>query len=172
MIKIIIGPRSIGKTTIGIALSKKLNESYFDFDKFVEEKLNGINNHIKENSIESYRLEETIVLIEFLKNLPNNCIISLGGGTIASQFESFNKKNIELLYDVGTIIYLSPSESFDESIKILHEREIKREGSKTLNEIKELFPLRKSIYEKIANINLMVERKPKDQVVKELIKKL
>ncbi len=172
MIKIIIGPRSIGKTTIGIALSKKLNESYFDFDEFVEEKLNGINNHIKENSIESYRLEETKILNEFLKNLPNNCILSLGGGTIASQFEIFNKENVKSLRNIGRIIYLSPSESTDEAIKILHEREIKRKGNKTFEETKKLFPLRKPVYTKIADINLVIERNPVDQIVEELVRKL
>jgi shikimate kinase len=172
MIKILIGPRSIGKTSIGIALSKKLNEPYFDFDEFVEKELNGIDNHIENKGVESYRAEETKILIKFLEPLPKDCNISFGGGTMASQFQIFNKKNAESLQNVGTIIYISPSENSEEALKIIHSREVKREGNKSFEETKKLFHLRKPAYEKIANVKLTIQEKPVHQIVEELIQKL
>ena len=65
MIIIFIGPRSIGKSTIGKALSKKLKVKYFDFDTYVEKELKGIDEHIEKKSVESYRVEEEKIEVCF-----------------------------------------------------------------------------------------------------------
>ncbi len=125
---ILIGPRSVGKSTIGKGLAKKLKVKYFDFDEFVEDKLDGIDKHIKKLGIESYRKQESKLLKESLSHLPNDVIISLGGGTIASQFPKLNKENIDEIKKRGKIIYLSPSNNKKEAIKILFKNERSRKG--------------------------------------------
>ena len=166
---IIIGPRSIGKSTIGKALSKKLNIEYFDFDTYVEKELNGIDQHIKENGVESYRTEEEKILKQFISDIPKECIISVGGGTIASQFNNISKRNSSLLKSTGKIIYLSPSENKEEATKILFEREQKRGGDKTYSETIKLFELRKPIYEEIFDLKIEVNDKSIAEIVKILL---
>ena len=167
---IIIGPRSIGKSTIGKALSKKLNIEYFDFDTYVEKELNGIDQHIKENGVESYRIEEEKILKQFISDIPKECIISVGGGTIASQFNNISKRNSSFLKSTGKIIYLSPSENKEEATKILFEREQKRAGDKTYSETLKLFELRKPIYEKFFDLKIEVKNKPIAEIVDDIIK--
>ena len=166
---IIIGPRSIGKSTIGKALSKKLNIEYFDFDTYVEKELNGIDQYIKENGVESYRTEEEKILKQFISDIPKECIISVGGGTIASQFNNISKRNSSLLRSTGKIIYLSPSENKEEATKILFEREQKRAGDKTYSETIKLFELRKPIYEEIFDLKIEVNDKSIAEIVKILL---
>ena len=169
---IIIGPRSIGKSTIGKALSKKLNIEYFDFDTYVEKELNGIDRHIKEDGVESYRTEEEKILKQFVSELPKSCVISVGGGTIASQFNNLSIRNSSLLKSVGNIIYLSPSENKEEATKILFEREQKRAGDKTYSETLKLFEIRKPIYEKISNLKIEVKNKSISEIIEILLIKV
>jgi shikimate kinase len=169
---ILIGPRSVGKSTIGKYLAKELKIEYFDFDEFVEKKLNGIDKHIKKLGVESYRKKESKILREFLLNLPKEAIISIGGGTIASQFSRLNSINIKEIKKIGKIIYLSPSNNKKEAVKILFKNERNRKGDKTLKDIEKLFYLRKPIYEKLGDLNIIIGDKKPDKIVKEVINKI
>ena len=162
---VFIGPRSIGKSTAGKVLSKKLKIEYFDFDAYVEKELKGIDEHIEKNGVESYRVEEEKILKQFVSELPERCVISVGGGTIASQFKSLNEININILKSLGNIIYLSPSENKEEATKILFEREQKRNGNKKYSEIIKLFELRKPIYEKLFDLKIEVKNKSPSEIV-------
>ena len=169
---IFIGPRSIGKSTVGKALAQKLNFEYFDFDEYVELKLNGIDQHIENNSVESYRIEEEKILKKFVSELPEKCVVSVGGGTIASQFKDVSKRNVEILKKNGKIIYLSPSEDKKEAIEILFEREQKRKGDKDYSETVKLFEIRKPIYEKIFDVKIEVKNKSLSEIVDDILLKV
>ncbi|MBW2985402.1 hypothetical protein KY313_01990 [Candidatus Woesearchaeota archaeon] len=172
MIIIFIGPRSIGKSTIGKALSKKLKVKYFDFDTYVEKELKGIDEHIEKKSVESYRVEEEKILKQFVVDIPKECILSVGGGTIASQFDEISKSNSKLLKATGKIIYLSPFENKEKAIKMLFEREQKRAGDKTYSETIKLFELRKPIYEEIFDLKIEVNDKSIAEIVEILLIKV
>jgi len=166
---IFIGPRSIGKSTVGKVLAQKLNFKYFDFDEYVELKINGIDQHIKNNSVESYRIEEEKILKQFILELPKKCVVSVGGGTVASQFQDISLRNAKILKSVGTIIYLSPSEDKEAATKILLEREQKRKDDKDHSETIKLFEIRKSVYEKIFDIKIEVKNKSPSEIVEDII---
>ena len=77
----IMGLMGSGKSVIGKDLSKYLNLEFYDTDKEIEIKTKKTINEIFENKGELYfRDIEEKVCIEIL-NL-NNCVISLGGGSI------------------------------------------------------------------------------------------
>lgn len=169
---IFIGPRSIGKSTVGKALAQKLNLEYFDFDEYVEEKLNGIDQYIEDNDVESYRVEEEKILKRFVSELPENFVVSVGGGTVASQFKEISQINANLLTKSGKIIYLSPSENKEEATEILHKREQKRKGDKDYSETLKLFELRKPIYEKIFDLKFEVKNKSPSKIVNDILLKV
>ena len=169
---IIVGPRSIGKSTTGKVLAEKFNLDYFDFDEYIEDKLGGIDRHIKKNGVESYRVREERILLDFISELPDEFVISVGGGTVASQFEEISQRNTKVLKRLGKIIYLSPSENKNEAINILFEREKKRGGNKDYDETLKLFELRKSIYENLFDIKIEVKGKSTLQVIDDILLKL
>ena len=77
----IMGLMGSGKSIIGKDLSKYSNLKFYDTDKEIELKTNRSINEIFEKDGESYfrKIEENICLVLLSKN---NCIISIGGGSI------------------------------------------------------------------------------------------
>ena len=95
----IMGLMGSGKSIIGKDLSKYSNLKFYDTDKEIELKTNKSINEIFEMSGESYfrKIEEKICLELLTKN---NCIISLGGGSI------INKKIRKAINQNSYSIYL------------------------------------------------------------------
>ncbi len=169
---ILIGPRSVGKSSVGSCLAKKLNVKYFDFDEYVDEKIGGIDKYIESTDVRSYRLEEKKLLSKFLSSLPKNCVISVGGGTIASQFKDMNKTNTTKLRSVGTIIYLFPTKNRKKAADILFAREKKRKGDKTYAETLKLLKIRAPLYEDICDIKIEVNTKSPFVISKDILLQL
>ena len=94
----IIGLMGSGKSMIGKDLSKYLNLNFYDTDKEIELKTKKKINEIFEEEGESYfRDIEEKVCIEILTN--DNCVISLGGGSIISKkIRKIIKKNSYSIY--------------------------------------------------------------------------
>ena len=80
----IIGLMGSGKSIIGKDLSKYLNLEFYDTDKEIEQKTNrSINSIFKDEGEAFFRDIEEKICLELLNN--DNCIISLGGGSIINQ---------------------------------------------------------------------------------------
>ena len=80
----IMGLMGSGKSIIGKDLSKNLNLKFYDIDKEIELMTNKkINAIFKEEGESYFRDIEEKVCIEIL-NI-NNCVVSLGGGSIISK---------------------------------------------------------------------------------------
>ena len=94
----IMGLMGSGKTVIGKDLSKYLNLNFYDTDKEIELMTKKKINEIFEEEGESYfRDIEEKVCIEILTN--DNCVISLGGGSIISKkIRKKIKKNSYSIY--------------------------------------------------------------------------
>jgi len=96
------GFMTCGKSTIGPILANVLGWNFYDLDKEIENKENRSVIQIFENSGEKYFREVETETLQKLSGL-SNVIISLGGGTIASE------ENYKILKDTGKIIYLKVS---------------------------------------------------------------
>ena len=95
----IIGLMGSGKSIIGKDLSRYLNLNFYDTDKEIEIKTKkNINTIFEEEGEPYFRDMEERVCIELLTH--NNCVISLGGGSI------INKKVRKLIKENSYSIYL------------------------------------------------------------------
>ena len=94
----IMGLMGSGKSIIGKNLSKNLNLKFYDTDKEIELKTKKKISAIFEEKGESYfRDIEEKICIEILTN--ENCVISLGGGSITSKkIRKLIKKNSYSIY--------------------------------------------------------------------------
>ena len=94
----IMGLMGSGKSIIGKDLSKYLNLNFYDIDKEIELKTKKKISEIFEKEGELYfRNIEEKVCIEILTN--DNCVISLGGGSIISKkIRKIIKKNSYSIY--------------------------------------------------------------------------
>ena len=166
---ILIGPRSVGKSTVGKIIAEKLKLKYFDLDGFVTERLGDIDEFISMHTLEEYRKQESHLLKELLGKLPREYVISIGGGTIASQFHGLSEINAELLKKKGTFVFINPSYDKKEGPKALFDKEKERKGNKSFSDIKKLFEIRQPIYEKYAEITVLTMNKSPEQVAGEII---
>ena len=156
-----------GKTTVGKALSKKLNIAFFDTDAEIEKSLNFNIMELFLNKQEGYfRKLETKILNSFKKtNLKNKSsfIVSTGGGMFT------HNKNIKIAQKIGIIIFL------DVSLRncILRSSAKKRPilTTKTYEEIEIIYKNRRQKYLKFANI-VVQNNKTIDLATSEIIKKL
>ncbi len=95
----IIGLMGSGKSIIGKDLSKKLDLKFYDTDKEIELKTKkSISTIFKERGETYFRSIEEEICLELLRY--NNCVISLGGGSI------INKNIRQLIKQNSYSIYL------------------------------------------------------------------
>ena len=138
----IIGLMGSGKSIIGKDLSKYLNLNFYDIDKEIELKTKKKINEIFEEEGELYfRDIEEKVCIEILTN--DNCVISLGGGSIISKkIRKIIKKNSYSIYLQVTLNNLL------NRIKFSRKRPLLNNNSNKSETMRKLLNDRQKYYEK------------------------
>ncbi len=138
----IMGLMGSGKSIIGKDLSKYLNLEFYDTDREIEFKTKKSINSIFEEDGESYfrDIEERICL-ELLTY--NNCVISLGGGSI------INKKIRKSIKQNSYSIYLQVNlNNLVDRIKSSKKRPLLNKNQNKIEILKNLYDNRRQFYEK------------------------
>ena len=138
----IMGLMGSGKSIIGKDLSKYLNLKFYDTDKEIELKMKKKISAIFEEDGEDYfrDIEEKICL-ELLTN--NNCVISLGGGSI------INKKIRKKIKQNSQSIYLQVKlNNLVIRLKSSKKRPLLNKNINKIEILKNLYDDRKKFYER------------------------
>jgi shikimate kinase len=160
---ILIGFMGVGKGTIARGLVKNSSMFAIDTDDLIESMENRKIKKIFELEGEAYfrNLEKKTAL--WLEDSINDTIISTGGGF-------YKQENIK---NIGKVVYLkssfqgildriNESPNADKKLK-------KRPLLNNLNEAVKLYDSRVSDYEKVSDIIIDVEKKPLEEIVKEIL---
>ena len=137
----IMGLMGSGKSIIGKDLSKYSNLKFFDTDKEIELETKKSINEIFEKHGEAYfrKIEEKICL-ELLSK--NNCIISIGGGSI------INKKIRQAINKNSYSIYLQVNlKNLEERLKSSKKRPLLNTNSDKKEILEMLYNKRRKFYE-------------------------
>ena len=149
-----------GKTTVGKALSRKLNIDYVDTDELLVETYGLGIPAIFEKYGEDYFRDLEFDTANKLKDF-NNTIISTGGGMLTFD------RNVEVLKETGTIIHIK--REFDDIYQtLLKDKTRPLAKQKTKEELQELYNKRLDKY--IFASDYMVYNKYISQCVKDIIK--
>ncbi len=156
---ILVGMMGSGKTTIGNALSIKLECNFIDTDQVIEEEENKTIKEIFDDYGEGYFRKLEAQLISFLPK--ENTIIATGGGM---PIQGDNMKRLNLL---GTTIFLDASTDDilqrinidDTSRPLFH---LNREG------LDKLIEQRKNVYQK-AQLIIETSKKNEEKIINEII---
>ena len=150
-----------GKSTIGFLLSKNINYSFLDVDKFIEKETNLKIHDIFQKKGENYfrHIEEKITL-KLLKN--QGKIISLGGG-------GFLNKNIRKEILKNHISFWLNWKSSTLINRILKNKKRPIAFNSNENDLKRLISERASIYAE-AKFKINCETLTKNMIVKNIIK--
>ena len=138
----IMGLMGSGKSIIGKDLSKYSNLKFYDTDKEIELITKKSINEIFEKDGESYfrKIEEKICLKLLTKN---NCIISLGGGSI------INKKIRKAIIQNSYSIYLQVKiDNLENRLKSSKKRPLLNKHSNKRETLENLYNERRKFYEK------------------------
>ena len=138
----IIGLMGSGKTIIGKNLSKNLKLKFFDTDKEIELKTRKTISAIFEEEGESYfRDIEERICIDLLTQ--NNCVISLGGGSI------INKKIRKEIKQNSYSIYLKVNlRNLISRLKFSKKRPLLNQNQNKTEILKKLYNERQKFYER------------------------
>ena len=148
-----------GKSVIGRDLSKIFNLNFIDTDIEIEKKVGvSIENIFKNHGEEYFRKIEESICIEVLNN--ENCVISLGGGSITnSKIRKEIKKNSYSVYlkvDIDTLV---------KRLKNSKKRPLLENVDKR-KKLNELYEKRKSFYNMA---NLVLENNyDKKEIIREI----
>ena len=137
----IMGLMGSGKSIIGKDLSKYSKLKFYDTDKEIELKTKKSISEIFEKDGESYfrKIEEKICLELLTKN---NCIISLGGGSI------INKKIRKAINQNSYSIYLKVKiDNLESRLKSSKKRPLLNKNSNNKETLKNLYNERRKFYE-------------------------
>tara|TARA_B100001057_G_scaffold492823_1_gene586032 strand:+ start:909 stop:1403 length:495 start_codon:yes stop_codon:yes gene_type:complete len=137
-----MGLMGSGKSLIGRDLSKNLDLKFYDSDKMIELKTKkNINTIFKEDGESYFRIIEEKVCIELLNQ--NNCVISLGGGSI------INKKIRKIIKQNSYSIYLQVKiNNLIDRIKFSKKRPLLNKNQNKIGILKSLYDDRRKFYEK------------------------
>ena len=137
----IIGLMGSGKSIIGKDLSKYLGLKFYDTDKEIEKKTKkSINTIFKEHGESYFRNIEEKICVDLLNY--NNCVISLGGGSI------INKKIRKEIKQNSYSIYLQVKiNNLLERLKSSKKRPLLNKNIDNKETLKNLFDKRRKFYE-------------------------
>ena len=158
---VLIGPPGAGKTSIGKLLAKKLDRSFVDSDKAIEERTGKkITEIFAEDGEPRFRAIEREVVLELLDS--ENEIISLGGGSVLNEdIQRRLTKEEGVVYLQVSISNAAPRVGFnkDRPLLMLNPRQ----------RWIQLMEERRPIYEGLARHTFLTDNKKAEEVVSEIL---
>ncbi|MCR5587430.1 MAG: shikimate kinase [Lachnospiraceae bacterium] len=141
----LIGFMGVGKSAVASELSRKIEKTEIDTDKFIENALKMSIPEIFEKKGEAYfRTCESKILLRISQLSPR--VVSCGGGFV------MNEKNVKKMKRMGTIILLKASpETIYERLKDTDDRPLLK-GNMNVEYISKLMSERMPIYESAADV--------------------
>ena len=159
---ILIGFMGSGKSTVGIALSYKMQCVLSDTDKMIERREGKSISEMFASEGEAYFRERETQLLRKLREEKTRQIFSVGGGT------PLREENRRLLRELGTVVYLKvPAETVYERLKGDTTRPL-LQGDDPMAKIRDLLGQREEIYSGAADIVVAADEKKPAQIAEEI----
>lgn len=162
---LLIGFMGTGKTTVSKCLSRDMNLTEVDMDKYiVEHEHKAITDIFEEYGEEYFRKIETECLIDIQKE--KGKIVSCGGGAVLKD------ENVKYMKDGGVIVLLTATpKTVYERVKDGNDRPILN-GNMNVEYIEKLMNKRKSRYLEVADLVIETDGKKPHAISKEIIDRI
>ncbi|XKT74898.1 MAG: shikimate kinase [Patescibacteria group bacterium UBA2103] len=168
---LLIGPASVGKTTIGNLLAQKLGYTFIDVDSEFCTQIENIGTYIDTKGYDKY-CEKNSELTKLLsETISEPAVLATSSGFLVhTHLPEVIKQNEEILATGYSILFL-PSPNPEQDVEMIAERQLKRWNGLDKKREKKKFLERFEQYKKYGNITIHTN-KPSDDVVAEIIEKL
>jgi len=156
---VLIGMAGVGKSTVGVPLSKALRFNFIDLDEYIMEKDGKTAQEIIDDGG-----EEALLQLEKLRMYEidlTHSVVAPGGSII------YHSDLMEYLNQRSTLIHLDDSfEDIEERLTSLPARGIVGSKNKPLREI---YEERRPLYVSYADITIKCQAKSQDELVREIL---
>jgi shikimate kinase len=166
---VLIGYRGTGKTSVGMALSKRLGKAFCDTDDYIERKVKrAISDMVATEGWAFFRAKEKEAIREVSSR--KDCVIAAGGGAILDpeNVENFKKKGIVVLLEATTQTILERMRSDEKT----EQQRPSLTGKDPYKEIEEVLEFRMPFYKNAMDFSVDTTSKSIDQVLDEIVQKL
>jgi shikimate kinase len=121
-----IGPASVGKTTIGKLLAKKIGYSFVDIDKEFCERIELIPKYIKTNGYAGYSEANSLLTDTLIQENPTSTVFATPSGFLVHEDSPhLIDKHLETIRK-GISILLLPSDNPTEGVEVVVQRQLNR----------------------------------------------
>ena len=151
----------VGKTSIGLALAKKLNENFVDTDEAIEKSTGkSVSEIFLEDGEESFRILEAKALADGLKSAG---ILSLGGGACipSKAQELIRASSGQVIFLDISLKEVSGRIGFDKARPLL--------AINPRSKWQNLMEARRPIYESLSDNTILVDGKSEEEIVEEIL---
>ena len=122
-----IGPGGVGKSTVGRTLSEMLGFGFIDLDQEFYNRYGRIGTFIDSKGYDSYCRCNSALFFEILKGNPSKTVFALSSGFLVHENnKDLIEKHKQALKENGISVLLLPSESIEESERIVIDRQLLR----------------------------------------------
>ena len=166
---VLIGYRGTGKTSVGVALSKRLGKAFCDTDDYIERKVKRpISDMVAREGWAFFREKEKEAIREVSQF--EDWVIAAGGGAVldAENVENFKKDGVVILLEATTQTILERMR-YD---KKTEQQRPSLTGKDPYKEIEEVLEIRRPIYQMAMDFSVDTTSKSIDKVLDEIIQKL
>ncbi len=123
----IVGPGGAGKSTTGKLLAQKLNYNFIDIDTAFNQRIAPIPDYVQKNGYKLYCETNSSLVDQLLSNHNSRTVLAMPSGFLVHEDSPhLVKKHKQLISTFGVSILLLPSESLEESVEIIVERQLSR----------------------------------------------
>jgi len=158
----LIGPGGVGKSTSGPILADMLDYEFVDLDSEFCKRIQKIGNYIRDYGYEKYCLKNSELFYKLLDEDKEDAVFSLSSGFLVHKnLDELVLKHQKTIKDTGISILLLPSNSLEESKKIIVERQLSRGFGLKRNREAEKVNRRFYIYKKFGDIKIFSHDSPK-----------
>lgn len=167
----LIGPASVGKTTIGNLLAQKLGYKFIDIDSEFCAQIENIGTYINTKGYDTYCQKNSELTKLLSETTSEPAVLATSSGFLAhTHLPEVIKQNEEILTTVFSILLL-PSPNPEQDVEMVAERQLKRWGDLDKEREKKKFLERFDLYKKYGDITIYIN-KPLDDVITEITEKL
>ncbi len=179
----IVGPRSVGKSTISKKLSDKLEYKYVESDDLMNKKMKeygGLDKVIKSGKTE-FLMKKGLEVIKKTLDNKDEIVFDLPGGSISSKKGTkmgICQKVIKVIKKKSFVIGLFPYDCDKKSIDLLYQRERKRDHFANMNykklnkKVKDDYIKLKPILKKVSDLVIKTGKKEPKIITNEIFQEI
>lgn len=169
----LIGPGGVGKSTCGVILADILSYDFIDLDTEFCNRIENINVYINSEGYKKYCFKNSELFYDLLEKSSENSVFALSSGFLVHEnLDKLISKHKQTLKEQGISILLLPSDSLEESLKVVVERQLSRGFNLKEDKEKTKFTRRFPKYKKFGDIKIFSYDIPEiiaKQIEKEII---